>query len=76
MQILIQVISTSKESLRQAITNDDKLEKYDFKISEHKRLHRDNGWAKIHSTLPDRRGAINIHWDPKSRILLCRVGNN
>ncbi|HKQ78481.1 MAG TPA: hypothetical protein VJ810_32575, partial [Blastocatellia bacterium] len=40
-----------------------------------KRLHRDNGWAKIHSTLSDRRGAINIHWDPKSKILLCRVVN-
>jgi hypothetical protein len=75
MQILIQVISTSKESLRQAITNDNKLETYDFKVSEHKRHHRDNGWAKIHSTLSDRRGAINIHWDPKSRILLCRVVN-
>ncbi len=73
MQILIQVISTSKESLRQAIANDDKLEKYAFKVSEHKRLHRDNGWAKIHSTLPDRRGAININWDSKSGILFCRV---
>jgi hypothetical protein len=73
MQILIQVISTSKESLRQAITNDDKLETYDFKVSEHKRQHRDNGWAKIHSTLQDRRGAINIHWDSKYGILFCRV---
>jgi hypothetical protein len=75
MQILIQVISTSKESLRQAIANDAKLETFNFMVSEHKRLHRDNGWAKIHSTLPDRRGAINVHWDQKSRILLCRVVN-
>jgi len=75
MQILIQVITTSKESLRQAITNDPRLETYDFKVTEHKRLHRDNGWAKIKSTLTDRRGAINLHWDPKSRILLCRVVN-
>ncbi len=75
MQILIQVITNSKRSLRLAIANDSKLESYNFKVSEHKRNHRDNGWAKIHSTLSDRRGAINIHWDSKSKILLCRIVN-
>lgn len=73
MQILIQVITTSKESLRQAITNDDEIETYDFKVSEHKRQHRENGWAKIHSTRQGRQGAINIHWDSKLGILFCRV---
>ncbi|MGE0128968.1 MAG: hypothetical protein AB7U82_12890 [Blastocatellales bacterium] len=75
MQILIQVITTSKKSLRWEIANDAELEMYNFKISEHKRNHRDNGWAKVHSTLSDRRGAINIHWDANSQILLCRVVN-
>ncbi len=75
MQILIQVISTSNESLRQAIANDVKLETFNFMVSEYKRNHRKYGWAKVHSTLSDRRGAINIHWDSKSKILLCRVVN-
>jgi hypothetical protein len=73
MQILIEVISTGKESLRQAIANDDYLGMYNFAVTEHKRQHRENGWAKIKSTLQDRGGVINIHWDSNLAILFCRV---
>ncbi|MDT5293505.1 MAG: hypothetical protein QOJ76_385 [Acidobacteriota bacterium] len=73
MQILIQVISSGKQSLRDAIINDPKLDGYNLKVSEYMRPHRSHGWSKLHSTLPDRHGAINIQWDGASMILLCRV---
>lgn len=73
MQILIQVISSGKQSLRDSVVNDPRLESYNLKVSEYKRPHRSHGWSKLHSTLPDRHGAINIQWDSSSMILLCRV---
>ncbi len=73
MQILIQVISSGRQSLRDAIVNDPRLGRYNLTVSERKRPHRSHGWSKLHSTLPDRHGAINIQWDGASMILLCRV---
>jgi len=31
------------------------------------------GWTKVHSTEPDRRGAINLEWDANTNLLLARV---
>lgn len=73
MQILIQVICSKSRSLRQEIVKDRKLDKYGLSVSEEKRQGRLPGWSKIHSTLPDRDGAINIEWDAKTNVLFCRV---
>lgn len=73
MQILIQVICSKGRSLRQEIVKDRKLDRYGLSVSEEKRPGRPHGWAKVHSTSYDRHGAINIEWEAKTRVLLCRV---
>lgn len=75
MQTLVQVISTRGPSLRDAIVNDPKLETYKLRVVEKQRSGRSKGWAKLHSTEPDRRGALNIEWDADTSILVCRVVN-
>jgi hypothetical protein len=60
-------------SLRQAIVRDEKLELFGLVVSEHKRQGRAHGWAKVHSTANDSRGALNLEWDSTTNVLLCRV---
>src|SRR5256885_4450640 len=71
MQTVIQVISTGTTSLRDAIVNDKHLGDFDLVISEHKRLTRPHGWAKLH--MQDERGAINLQWHGASQTLICRI---
>lgn len=52
-----------------------RLEDFGLKVSGKLKPTRQMGWAKIHSTRPDRRGALNVEWDSDTRILLCRVIN-
>ena len=73
MQVLVQVVCSRGPSLRQAIAADEKLSTFDLCVTEQKRPGRSHGWAKVHSSLEDRRGAINIEWDAKTQVLLCRV---
>ena len=73
MQILVQVLTSSNSSLRDKIAHDPKLKESDLKVSESKRIGRQQGWTKLHSTLPGRHGAINVQWVGSSRMLLCRV---
>lgn len=73
MQTLIQVVCTSGPSLREKIAKDAKLGEYFLKVSEEKRNDRSRGWAKVHSTERDRRGAINLQWLADTNILLARV---
>lgn len=73
MQTLVQVICTKGVSLRDKISNHKQLEDLYLNVSERKRHDRSSGWTKVHSTLPDRDGAINIEWDADIRILICRV---
>ncbi len=77
MQVLVQVVCTpskgSRGSLRDAIAKDRQLAKSNLQVSEQKRPGRAHGWAKVHSTLPDRHGAINIEWDADTSVLVCRV---
>ena len=73
MQTLVQVICTKGSSMRDKICNHSQLKKSDLKVSEKKQSERNPGWAKLHSTLPDRDGAINIEWDAGISILTCRV---
>jgi len=75
MQVLVQVVCSRGPSVRDAISKDRGLKGGNLKVAEQKRPGRPRGWAKIHSTLPDRRGPINIEWDSDTSILLCRVVN-
>lgn len=72
MQILVQVISAQRGSLRNLIVRDKKLEEYGLKVSSQKKPGRSHGWAKLHST-EGKHGAINIRWEGPSRMLVCRV---
>jgi hypothetical protein len=73
MQTLIQVACKKGGSLRDAIVNDQRLDRFHLVASEKKRPTRPRGWAKIHGTADDGYGAINIEWVAASNILLCRV---
>jgi hypothetical protein len=76
MQAIVQVICSKGPSIRESIVNDDKgLDRFWLKVSGKKNNRRPHGWAKIHSTQPDRYGALNIEWDAGTGILLCRVVN-
>jgi hypothetical protein len=76
MQAIVQVISSKGPSLRESIVNDTRrLDEFGLKVSGKLKPGRQMGWAKIHNTLPDRHGALNIEWDSDTRILLCRVIN-
>lgn len=71
-QIVIQVLITQNRSLRDIISQDEKLPNYNLKVAQHKKKARRHGWAKLHSTTGEY-GAINIQWEPNSRMLICRV---
>ena len=73
MQVVVQIICSKGSSLRQAIVGDRRLSDYGLVVSEEKRLSRPNGWAKIHSSLEGRYGALNIVWHGPTNVLLCRV---
>jgi hypothetical protein len=73
MQIVIQVICTKGASLREKIVKDRNIENHLLRVSQEKRPDRSRGWAKLHSTESDRRGAINVQWLSATNILLARV---
>jgi hypothetical protein len=73
MQILVQVVCTRGTSLRDAIAKNPRLGRHQLRVSEQKRSGRAHGWTKVHSTEPNRRGAINLAWDANTNLLLARV---
>lgn len=73
MQMVVQVLCTKGQSLRDAIAKDSKIEDYSLCVSEQRRVGRNRGWTKVHSLQQDRYGAINIEWLSSSQMLLCRV---
>jgi hypothetical protein len=76
MQAIVQVICSKGPSLRESIVNDEKrLNCFGLEVTGKLKPTRQKGWAKLHSTRPDRWGALNIEWDSDTRILLCRVIN-
>ena len=76
MQTLIQLYSTSRTSLREAIANDGRhLRAYALEIVTEQKAGRKPGWLKLRSTVKDRPGAINVEWDANTRALTCRVVN-
>jgi hypothetical protein len=76
MQTLIHVSCKKGKSIRDLIAKDGRrLTDFDLTVSEQKRSTRARGWTKIHGTIPDRQGAINIVWDNDAHMLICRVVN-
>jgi hypothetical protein len=73
MQSIIQVTCYRGGSLREAIANDSRLERYDLAVSRQKRSGRNPGWAKLHSSNPEVPGAINLEWDPPTKTLMARI---
>lgn len=73
MQVLVQVICTRGQSLRDAITNHPRLEDHNLEVAEQKRPGRARGWTKVRSAIPGRHGAINIEWDADTSVLVARV---
>ena len=73
MQVLVQAVCSRGPTLRDVVAKDRALERDDLTVTEQKRPGRPRGWTKVHSTRPDRHGAINIEWDADTSILVCRV---
>lgn len=73
MQTVIQVTCYRAGSLREAVANDRRLEKYNLEVLRQKRTGRNPGWTKLHSSNPDIPGAINLEWDPATKTLMARV---
>jgi hypothetical protein len=72
MQIVISAICTNGPSLRQAIGDDPRLERYLLRLDKKQTPGREPGWLKLHSA-GLRRGAINVVWDGQAHILTARV---
>ena len=73
MQSVIQVTCYRGGSLREAVANDRRLEKYHLAVLRQKRTGRNPGWTKLHSSEPEVPGAINLEWDPATKTLMARV---
>lgn len=73
MQTVVQVICSRGRSLRDAIVNDSRLERYDLVLQKKQQPGRAHGWAKIRGR--NSAGALNLEWDANTRILVCRVIN-
>ncbi|MDQ6737900.1 MAG: hypothetical protein M3Z30_09400 [Gemmatimonadota bacterium] len=72
MQILVQVLCTKGASLREAIANDKRIDKYGLQVTSEKQPGRAPGWMKLHSS-DSARGALNVEWDSQSAMLSARV---
>ena len=73
MQSVIQVVCYRGGSLREAVANDKRLEKYNLTVLRQKRSGRNPGWAKLRSSEPDVPGAMNLEWDPATKTLMARI---
>lgn len=71
-QIVIHVLTSNKNSLRETIIKDEKLANFKLKVAQQKKQNRSNGWSKLHSASGED-GAINIQWEATSRMLIGRV---
>jgi len=72
MQILVQVLCSKGQSLREAIANDPRLAAYNLQVIREKQPGRAPGWMKLHSA-DSARGALNVEWDVQSAVLRARV---
>lgn len=72
MQILIQVLCTKGSSIRQAIADDQRIERFGLQVTKESQPGRAPGWLKLHAT-DETRGALNVEWDAQSSVLSARV---
>jgi hypothetical protein len=72
MQILIQVLCTKGRSIRQAIADDPRLDRFALQVTKEAQPGRAPGWLKLHAT-DETRGALNVEWDAQSSVLSARV---
>ena len=72
MQILIHVLCTKGESVREAIADDHRLSKFGLEVTREKQAGRQPGWMKIRGT-DSTRGVLNVEWDSQSAVLTARV---
>jgi hypothetical protein len=72
MQILISVLCTKGRSMRQAIADDPRIERYKLQVTREAQPGRAPGWMKLHAT-DETRGALNVEWDAQSAVLSARV---
>lgn len=72
MQIIISAICTHGGSLREAIGNDPRLERFGLRLDRMQTPGRAPGWLKLHSA-KEERGAINVVWDSQAHVLTARV---
>jgi hypothetical protein len=72
MQILIQVLCTKGSSIRQAIADDQRIERFGLQVTKEAQPGRAPGWLKLHAT-DETRGALNVEWDAQSSVLSARV---
>lgn len=72
MQILVQVLCSKGQSLRQAIANDPHLGRHALQVTRETQPGRAPGWMKLHAT-DATRGALNVEWDAQSSVLTARV---
>lgn len=73
MQTLVQVVCKPGKSLREAIAKSRGISKFCLEVTLQKRPGRKHGWAKVHGTRKDRRGAMNLEWNANANILTGRV---
>lgn len=72
MQILVHVLCTKGRSLREAIANDAKIERFGLTVRSERQPGRAPGWLKLHSS-DAARGALNVEWDRQTTALSARV---
>jgi hypothetical protein len=74
MQTVILAYCSKGDSLREVIAKDDHLATFGLYVAKEHQPGRSPGWLKIRSEAENRRGAINIQWEPVG-VLMCRVVN-
>ncbi len=72
MQILVQALCTKGQSLREAIANDGRLERFGLEVIRKQQPGRAPGWMKLRSADTEK-GALNVEWDPESAVLSARI---
>ena len=73
MQTVVHVYCRRGLSLRDAIARDPRLDQHRLEVVRAHQAGRNPGWLKLHSTDPERPGAVNIEWNRDLNILTCRI---
>ncbi len=72
VQILVQALCSKGQSLREAIANDRRLERFGLQVVRKQQPGRAPGWMKLRSA-DEEKGVLNVEWDPESAVLSARI---